>query len=136
VIQVVQATTSVDTATTSTTYSDVTGLTASITPTSASSKVLVLVNHNIYTQASDSTTGGVRLVRDATAVFTDNNAIIVGTNANVNIFIRSALNYLDSPSTTSSTTYKVQIARVASAGSSYAVQVTAPSNITLMEIAA
>ncbi len=140
VIQVVQATTTTVTSTTSASYADVTGLAASITPTSASSKILVLVDYNIYAQASDTSRAGIRLLRDATTVITDDGAHIVGTNANVNVVTRSALNYLDSPSTTSSVTYKVQVARLTSAGTSYAISLPSgsgrPATITLMEIAA
>lgn len=129
-------------------WNDVTGLSVSITPSSSSNKILVTgqlsyaASSNLY----------FRIVRGSTAIavgdtagsrisctgasgynFTDGN---VGENAN--------FNYLDSPSTTSSTTYKIQVYgfniaqyvnRVV-ADTDSAVSVRNVSTITVMEVKA
>jgi hypothetical protein len=140
VLQVVQATTSTTTSTTSTSFADATGLTATITPSSATSRILVLCDISAYVQSDNAAAGGIRIVRGATAVYTDTVAFRVSVNANVAIGTHNAFNYLDSPSTTSATTYKIQIVRTISVGISYgfAVNVSASdiSSITLLEIAA
>ena len=114
VIQV-QSTTKTDTQTLATaTYTDITGLSVSITPTATSSKVLVSANVTAYAQTSASQ-GFIRLVRDSTAIG-------VGTAAGSRVqatapvsftntyhSLSTGLSFLDSPSTTSATTYKLQI---------------------------
>ena len=114
VIQV-QSTTKTDTQTfTTATYTDITGLSVSITPTATSSKVLVSANITAYAQ-TNSTQGFIRLVRDSTAIG-------VGTAAGSRVqatapvsftntyhSLSTGLSFLDSPSTTSATTYKLQI---------------------------
>jgi len=116
VIQVV-STTKTDTFSIST-FSDVTGLSASITPASASNKILVIVD--IQGSAS-SRYGGYRLLRGATNIAIGNTAgsrtsITMGTMANNDITYHdftftanASMNFLDSPNTTSSTTYKIQV---------------------------
>jgi hypothetical protein len=145
VLQVVQATTSTQTATSSTTWTD-TGLSASITPSSASSKVLVLTNQAFQIQRStNKVEGGFRLMRDSTRLMGDPDANSPDTIAyeitgatfvyfvNVHNF-----NYLDSPSTTSAITYKTQSALQTTANS--AVFLNQPlslvSSIILLEIGA
>lgn len=114
VIQV-QSTTKTDTQTLATaTYTDITGLSVSITPTSTSSKVLVSANITAYAQTNASQ-GFIRLVRDSTAIG-------IGTAAGSRVqatapvsftntyhSLSTGLSFLDSPSTTSATTYKLQI---------------------------
>jgi hypothetical protein len=116
ILQVVQATTTSTTATSSATFVD-TALSASITPSSATSKVLVL-----YTQdtriasisASHNDIGGAtRLVRGATQLLAEFNgpSMYLGGLSPSSTEARGCvtLAYLDSPSTTSATTYKPQI---------------------------
>ena len=140
VLQVVQATSTTSTATTSATYADATGFTATITPISASSKILVLCDISYYIQADNATVGGVQIVRGATAIYTDNRYAVDNVNANVGLGGHGAFNYLDSPATTSATTYKIQIKRTSTAGTSYAFRIndtasTNISSITLIEVA-
>lgn len=140
VLQVVQATTTTNTSTTSASYTDATGLSVSITPTSSTSKILVLCDLACYIQADNVTSGGVQIVRGASAIYTDNRFMADSVNANVGYGLHGTFVYLDSPATTSSTTYKIQIQRTSSAGTSYAFQINGnsgnTSSITLMEIAA
>jgi deoxycytidylate deaminase len=116
VLQVVQATTSTETVITSTSMQD-TGITCTITPTLATSKVLVLINGQVYAyKVSNGATGDFQIVRGATAVLvcdgtTGNFAFgtKVGANTVESAHIISTA-YLDSPATTSATTYKLQAA--------------------------
>jgi hypothetical protein len=115
VLQVVSATTTTQTSISSNSYTD-SGLTASITPSLATSKVLIMVSSVSAIQSTtNQTNNGVRLMRGATSIgeFGDAAGLytfsqIVGSstsNEHRNVF---NLSYLDSPSTTSSTTYKIQ----------------------------
>jgi len=142
VLQVVQGTTSTQVVVTTGSYTD-TGLTASITPTSASSKILVLVSQNVF--LARETDGRIavrhRLLRDATQVFEDENAtaFIGGLNSlsEVRIGSRLSINYLDSPSTTSTITYKTQgyPSYTTNNGTAYfQISNAGDSNIVLMEI--
>lgn len=99
--------------TTSTTFTDVTGFTISITPSSATSKILVYA-----TMATSNGSGEamqLRLMRDSTAIAIGD---VAGSrtqattgyyNANADNMNTTSMSFLDSPATTSATTYKVQI---------------------------
>lgn len=137
VLQVVTASYSTQTATTSTSYVD-TGLSASITPSATTSKVLVMYSVNLMrNNGSDVDSqsfltidrGGTKLGGDI-AVENYNQ----GTNSQlINPF---SWNYLDSPSSTSSLTYKVQMKSNQSSITTTAQTGSRPSQIILMEIGA
>jgi hypothetical protein len=115
-----------------------TGLTASITPKFSTSKILVLVNLNGCGKTAN-TNLQVKVLRGASAIY-DMGDIIGYTNASGPNSIGSVdCIYLDSPATTSSTTYSVRYANVLATGAVYINQYyntdTAQSSITLMEIA-
>jgi hypothetical protein len=119
----------------STTYSD-TAITLSITPTSASNKVLVIVSAAIYTLKSGAQTlGNTRLVRGATTLYTDAVLpyIVFGGSGSKEQNMRVTQVYLDSPATTSATTYKLQFA-AESGGSIGTNTYSGGSTITLMEV--
>ena len=106
VLQVVQATASTNFNTTSTSYVDVTGLSVSITPSSATSKVLILHQGNMLAETSSGgSTASARLLRGATAISTLTTVANI-SSGNYGIGLNFA--YLDEPATTSSTTYKIQ----------------------------
>jgi hypothetical protein len=141
VLQVVQATSTTATTIATTTYTD-TNLSASITPSASTSKVLVFVNQQRRFSKNGNDQGiGIRIMRNGTSVFsaasTDFN--YTGTSG-TSIFDHSvtALTYLDSPATTSAITYKTQgaINDTSSSGSSIWQQGSNPSTITLIEIGA
>jgi hypothetical protein len=135
VLQVVNATTSTAVTNASVTYAD-TGLTASITPTSTTSKILVLVSQNgVYKSTSD-TSANFKLLRNSTdlSIFCRYGAAS-GSTAFIGVASAST-NYLDSPATTSSTTYKTQIASDSGTSLAGCQVASAVSTITLMEIAA
>jgi hypothetical protein len=111
VLQVVEASFSTEVNTTSDAYSDL-GLSASITPSSASSKVFVLgvLNAGKTSTASTETAVNARLLRGATTI---NQVLSWAFYTNSGVQSRSnmsAFMYLDSPATTSATTYKIQVA--------------------------
>tara|TARA_R100000008_G_scaffold26469_1_gene14489 strand:+ start:151 stop:747 length:597 start_codon:yes stop_codon:yes gene_type:complete len=119
IIQTVTAEHSAEVDNTGNTYTD-TGLSASITPSSSSNKILVIVSQGWYiTRSTDQARGGIRLLRGSTVIEEGpNNAdgsegggFGVST-ANGPSAIQTAGRYnltlLDSPSTTSATTYKTQ----------------------------
>jgi hypothetical protein len=143
VLQVVQATTSTDTVIATTTYTD-TSLSASITPTLATSKILILVNQFYEVSRNTDANGGVgiRILKNGSAVFTPSPGLYefgysqaVGATKIVTNGVAS-ISYLDSPATTSALTYKTQGAEFTTANSASMVfqQGNAISQITLMEI--
>ena len=89
------------------TYTD-TGLSVSITPRSTSSKILCMWNMQWLTSTTVPSGIGIQLVRGSTNVWTS------GTNYDMQSRIsservRGSWMYLDSPNTTSATTYKIQV---------------------------
>ena len=138
VLQVVQGTYTTPVTTTGTTYID-TGLTATITPSSSSNKILVLVNQTDCSRGnsgwSNNTSIGLKLVKNGSdLVIINPNAMYLGVSTvggNINI----NASYLDSPSSTSALTYKTQFKLAGSSGT-VGVQWNgeATSTIILMEI--
>lgn len=150
VLQIQSTTKSNDFTTTNTSWHDITGLSVSITPISATSKIMVFVNL-IIGNASVGQRYFFKIVRNSTDIAIGDSA---GSRARATGFSQGvgggiagnlSATYLDSPATTSSTTYKVQTACLDvgtivvnrtdgdSDNSSYARGV---SSITVMEIAA
>jgi len=138
VLQVVSATTTTSTTIATGTFTDTT-LTATITPTSATSRILVLVSQRY--QVSDASDAGInwRLLRGATAIGTTSGSgsqyqyIRAAGSTTVNTYLYANHSFLDSPATTSATTYKTQ----GSTASSAIFQAdTGLSSIILMEIGA
>jgi hypothetical protein len=105
VVQVVSANTTTRTSTTSTSYVDV-SLSASITPLSASNNILVIVT---YTLGNDNTSyaSWSQLLRGSTQIA--QRTYYAGGVGNAYAAVSANLSVLDSPATTSSTTYKMQI---------------------------
>jgi hypothetical protein len=150
VIQVVStAKTNVFT-TTSTSFTDITGFSVSITPSSASNKILVLVD---LCASQETLESYAKLVRNSTDIYIGDavGSALRATSANL-IHIgggsaaKTSMVFLDSPNTTSSTTYKVQVRTRASGTLKVNINndnTTAASDkpvlassITVMEIAA
>ena len=114
ILQVVQ-TSKTDTASLTDTYSytDISGMSVSITPSATSSKILILSTLNIASGAA-AYGANVRLVRDSTAILIGDaassrvQATFSTIVADSNFAFPQTINFLDSPSTTSATTYKIQ----------------------------
>jgi hypothetical protein len=100
--------------TTSSSFTDITGLSVTITPTSASNRILVM--YSVMSGSSSSQGTNIRLVRNSTNIAIGDaagsrtqvttNSFATGTNIVVDM---QSMNFLDSPATTSATTYKLQI---------------------------
>jgi hypothetical protein len=139
VLQVVNANYGTETASSSSTFAD-TGLTATITPTSATSKILVIVTQQAVAKNNDARVS-LRLMRGATSILTMGDSLAyTGTSLFVNIGSVSA-SYLDEPATTSATTYKTQFASglnnaTATVQSFGSTAGSSKSTITLLEIGA
>jgi hypothetical protein len=149
VLQVVSATKTDTFTISSATFTDITGISVSITPSATSSKILILADIKLSAQNATEFPG-FRLVRDTTAIYVGDAAgtRIQGTyGGNVpssNVILQGVGMHLDSPSTTSATTYKVQIR--SATGTSYvnrshvdtdsASFYRTASSITVMEISA
>jgi len=134
VLQVVNATTSTNVNQSTTTLID-TGLSATITPKFASSKILVTVFQNGVAKNSAGTFERINLLRGATLLYSLEGAVGVNGTSSPNYVGTVGTTYLDSPATTSATTYKTQFNNEGGAGTT-SVQVNgATSTITLMEIA-
>jgi len=138
VLQVVYGMYNTQTAINSASYVD-TGLSATITPSSATSKIMILASNYVYFDANSGNPGvGLQIVRTSTAVYEqspnqDSFGIIIGTSGGRGLRGSINMQYLDSPNTTSATTYKTQ------AKTNVASQFqwdSGKSNIILMEIGA
>jgi len=137
VLQVVQGSTATQAGMGGTSYAD-TGLTASITPTSASSKILVLINQyfTFRTTTTAERQAYYRILRDGSQLVENiYNKYQTANSSEDREGKVASFNYLDSPNTTSSVTYKTQHKLNNSAADLYAQQDGTTSFITLMEIA-
>lgn len=137
VLQVVNVINNTFAQSTSTTYAD-TGLTATITPTSATSKVLVLVTQDIGKSNTNSTIN-LKVMRGSTSIV-GSQAVELGLYTSTLMEMYS-FNYpftvLDSPATTSATTYKTQFAvRAGGTGAVFVAGQGSYSTMTLLEIGA
>lgn len=104
-----------------TTYID-TGMSVSITPSATSSKILILCSH---TTLNDTDSGGIelRVLRDSTDIWTgrgDSDGVVHWTTQEYGIQ-QGAINTIDSPSSTSAITYKLQYKKF-NAGTAYVYQ--------------
>ena len=113
VLQVVSVTKTDTFTTSSTSYTDVTGLTASITPSSTSSRIMI-VSH-VTMGGSSGTTPSLVLSRGGTTILQGDAAgsrtrtgALWGATPDA-IPANVSMTYVDSPATTSSTTYAVRI---------------------------
>jgi hypothetical protein len=129
VLQVVSATYSTQTSTTSASFTD-TGLSVAITPKFSSSKILVCVTQQVRVTGTPSS-GRINIVRGSTEVFTGSIVQLYTSGSDMRFMF--AATYLDSPATTSSTTYKTQ--QYVNEGTIQTQESSSTSTITLLEIA-
>jgi len=143
VLQVVQGTTTTTATLNTTTLSD-TNLSATITPTSATSSILVMFSQSYYSSRSANACAfGIVLKRGSTTILdlagANKNRFTLaatGATATVDQGVASA-SFLDAPATTSATTYKTQAAVETVSGTDFYLQVgNTPSTIILLEIGA
>ena len=148
VIQVVSTTKTDVFSTTSTSFIDVTGVTLSVTPASTSSKVFVSFSLNLGIVNGAGV--GVRLMRDSTPIAIGDTGLTNQKQSTTQTYgdhqtntHNVSMEFLDSPSTTSTTVYKLQV--YTSSGTMYvnrsygdeaqAYQARTASTITAMEVA-
>jgi hypothetical protein len=136
VLQVVQGTYATLVTNSTTTYAD-SGLTATITPTSATSKILVHVVTNVRVRRAGAYAYGyINLVKNSTQLLEYFISMYNNAGTDCNVTQTPTVCYLDSPATTSATTYKMQLK---AAGTGSTMETTYDGNlstIVLMEIAA
>jgi len=112
ILQVVSTTKTTVFSSTSSVYVDVTGLSVSITPTSATNTILILVTSS-YTNSSVGQPLSINLLRNATTISQPSTSPAFFATAipyvnQADIQVPWSLSYVDSPATTSATTYKIQ----------------------------
>jgi hypothetical protein len=136
VLQVVQTTSSTIYSSSSTSFVTPTGLSATITPKFSTSKILVLAKIACSGSRSGVITLCSQLIRNSTAL--DGSLPSTSATPDYSFINERFINYLDSPATTSSTTYSIQFR---GDGATWYVNATGNGNngslttITLMEIA-
>jgi hypothetical protein len=132
VLQVVNATYATQLSNATATYVDA-GLTATITPRFSTSKILIVCSQGMF---KDPTSPSIymQLLRSSTAILVNGRLGITDATSGCS-FIWSC-NYLDSPATTSATTYKTQFKNFNTTGVAYVNVDNSTAQITLMEIAA
>ena len=142
VIQVVTASTTTEVSTASASFID-TNLQATITPTSSSNKILVLIDAPFHVIRNPGTSNSfhIKVLRDSTEITdatTDGGSHLSGigsgaisSNSSAGSIVKIIL---DSPSSTSSLTYKLQMGGAFSTNTVY-FQDGSQSHITLMEVA-
>jgi hypothetical protein len=132
VLQVVNSAYSTQVTNSTDTFAD-SGLTATITPKFSTSKILILISS--LGMSNDTNGVGVKtnLLRNSTTLVASISAGLGSNSAYAGA--TSSFTYLDSPATTSSTTYKTQFKRNSASGTAFAQQSSDYSSITLMEIA-
>ena len=149
ILQVVQTVKTDTDSTTATSFNDISGMSVAITPAATSSKILVFANTN--TGETINYSGSIQLMRDTTALFIGDasssrtRASAGGLMPNGRTSQQRNIHYLDSPSSTSALTYKLQWL-AESGGTLYlnrdagdadaAYSTRAASSITVMEIGA
>ena len=140
VLQVVNGTYNTMTSNSTSTYAS-TGLTATITPTKSSSKILVFANVAGCYKTTGNVALGLRLYRGASSINAfENIAAFTATTASSGVGSCSTT-YLDAPATTSATTYTVYFSSrgnvpVVRVQENFDLAGDSTSTITLMEIAA
>ena len=121
--------------TSSSSYVD-TGLSASITPTSSSNKILVNMALGVYGGATDTLRVNAQVLRGSTQVWYTRDLYFRSGSAFKGV--QSAIQFIDSPATTSSTTYKLQVKCESVSGGStfelYADTTNYNNRMILMEV--
>jgi hypothetical protein len=134
VLQVVQTTLTGQTTYSSPTSFTQTSLTASITPTSSSSKILIIMSNVFYNGTAGQNIQATIYRNNTTNISPNtNNSFPVGYSAS-NIKVPFTINYLDSPATTSSTSYTCWVRT--SGGNMDFGDGSGTGTVILMEIAA
>ena len=134
VLQVVQANNSTQTGTSSGTYTDI--VSASITPSSTSNKILVVAHASGLYSSTPGAFGRVQITHSGGTTRVSGTAPNIGTGGASSVGVGSAsISYLDSPSSTSAVTYKIQFACPYTPSGSVFINIdNSVSTITLLEV--
>lgn len=134
VVQVAYASTNTQDGTNNTSSSspDISALSVNITPTSTSSKILLLVDIQSYVDGNGNSVY-FNLYRDGTRITTGVNGNASRLYVTTQMVTSQSLSYVDSPSTTSQVTYDVRFH--VTAGTGYVSVNSGESQLTVMEIA-
>ena len=135
ILQVVQATTTTGTSSSSSTYAN-TALTATITPSLVSSKVLILVSHGGAYKTTSNTYLKLRLTRDGTAITGDFAGDANFTGGAGSLATQVGTNYLDSPAATTALVYRTQLQSGANTADVTVSNGASLSTMILMEVGA
>ena len=130
VLQVIEGRSTTQVANSTTSYVD-TGLTATITPQATTNKILVIATTPIYMADSDCNVF-LQVLRGGTSLAINQQNDSNSPNAQTT----SSMIILDTPATTSATTYKVQFKNNVSSRTSYAMNASQFGSIILVEISA
>lgn len=130
VLQVIEGRSTTQVANATTAYVD-TGLTATITPQATTNKILVFATTPVYMADSDCTVT-VQVLRGATSIAVN----LQNDSTSANAHQTSSIIILDTPATTSATTYKVQFRNNTAAKTSYVMNASQFGSIILAEISA
>jgi hypothetical protein len=135
IVQMVSGSTSTTVSNSTTTFAD-TGLTATITPTLNTSKILVMVVHgtNLKTSANSGSGVNIKLFRGATQIAYNRGGGVM--NVSADLYFTTSFLVDDNPATTSATTYKTTFANEVAAASVSVQALSGLSTIVLMEVLA
>jgi len=135
IVQMVQGELTSFLQTSSSSYVDA-GLSASITPSSTSSKILVNMALGVYGGNTDTLRVNAQVLRGSTQVWYTRDLYFRSGSAFK--AVQSAIQFIDSPATTSSTTYKLQVKCESVSGGStfelYADSTNYNNRMILMEV--
>ena len=137
IVQVVTATYSTAATEAAGTFTD-TGLTASITPSSTSNKILVIVNHGTCSKSASGNFGvSLQLLRASTVLALFAEAAAYGfTTGAAAYFQGGGCVYLDSPASVAAVTYKTQFKTYATPNTAEVQANSSVSSIVLLEVRA
>mgnify|MGYP003141069578 CR=1 FL=1 len=140
VLQMVHTSTTAFSTCTSTSYSDITGMSLSITPSSTSSRIFIYAAINLAVQGTAGAVdlhGAVRLLRDSSEIYKNDIRTYEFNGDAVYLNVAVPFIFVDGPSTTSSITYKFQGKEVSTGITSLDVNAegTNRSTFILQEIA-
>ena len=134
VLQVVQGTTTTTGTSTNNSTWVSTSLSASITPISSASKILILGQHGSVRITGSSNGISIRILRNSTSIAQPVSELLYNNNG---IDVIAPFQYLDSPATTSSVTYSTEFKLLTGTGGTGQINSNSvPAYITLMEISA
>lgn len=137
VLQVAYGSTSTEAQTTSNSVWTTTNITGTITPRSATSRILIQASIQYRIEDANAGGFGLQLTRNGSAIYSDSGNYGMGYSSNSSgSSARGFFQYLDTPSTTSTLVYLLNARRYATTITSFQDDGVYTSTIVLMEIAA